>query len=54
MLINLCKEKNYESIFPPIELCGDNAAMIGINGYFKFKDSKFGEFSDYSLSKYKV
>ena len=54
MLINLCKEKSYESIFPPIELCGDNAAMIGINGYFKFKDSKFGEFSDYSLSKYKV
>ena len=24
MLINLCKEKNYESIFPPLELCGDN------------------------------
>ena len=23
MLINLCKENNYKSIFPPIELCGD-------------------------------
>ena len=24
----------------------DNAAMIGINGYFKFIESKFGELSD--------
>ena len=37
MLINLCKEKNYESIFPPIDLCGDNAAMIGMVGLEKFK-----------------
>ena len=28
MLVNLCNKKNYQSIFPPIELCGDNAAMI--------------------------
>ena len=41
MLINLCKEKNYESIFPPIELCGDNAAMIAMVGLEKFKLSKF-------------
>ena len=37
MLINLCKEENYQSLFPPIELCGDNAAMIAMVGLEKFK-----------------
>ena len=41
MLINLCQEKNYKNIFPPIELCGDNAAMIGMVGLEKFKLKKF-------------
>ena len=41
MLVNLCKEKNYESIFPPIELCGDNAAMIAMVGLEKFKLKQF-------------
>ena len=41
MLVNLCKEKNYESVFPPIELCGDNAAMIAMVGLEKFKLKQF-------------
>ena len=41
MLINLCKENNYENIFPPIELCGDNAAMIAMVGLEKFKLKQF-------------
>jgi len=41
MLINLCKEQNYKSVFPPIELCGDNAAMIATVGLEKFKLKKF-------------
>ena len=41
MLINLCKEKNYESLFPPLELCGDNAAMIAMVGLEKFKIKQF-------------
>ena len=41
MLIKLCEEKNYEPIFPPIELCGDNAAMIGMVGLEKFKLKDF-------------
>ena len=41
MLIKLCVEHNYKSIFPPIELCGDNAAMIGMVGLEKFKLKKF-------------
>jgi len=41
MLDNLCKEKNYKAIFPPIELCGDNAAMIAMVGLEKFKKKEF-------------
>ena len=41
MLINLCNENNYTSIFPPIELCGDNAAMIAMVGLEKFKLKQF-------------
>ena len=41
MLIKLCKEENYEPIFPPIELCGDNAAMIAMVGLEKFKLKNF-------------
>ena len=41
MLIKLCEEKNYQSIFPPIEFCGDNAAMIAMVGLEKFKSKQF-------------
>jgi N6-L-threonylcarbamoyladenine synthase len=41
MLINLCNENNYTSIFPPIDLCGDNAAMIAMVGLEKFKLKQF-------------
>ena len=40
-LIKLCKEKQYKSIFPPIDLCGDNAAMIAMVGLEKFKLKQF-------------
>jgi N6-L-threonylcarbamoyladenine synthase len=41
MLINLCNKKNYKNIFPPIELCGDNAAMIAMVGLEKYKLKQF-------------
>ena len=41
MLTNLCKEKKYIPIFPPIELCSDNAAMIAMVGLEKFKLKQF-------------
>ena len=41
MLKNLCLEENYQSIFPPMELCGDNAAMIAMVGLEKFRLNKF-------------
>ena len=41
MLINICEQEKYKPIFPPIELCGDNAAMIAMVGLEKFKLKKF-------------
>ena len=43
MLINLCKQENYESIFPPIQLCSDNAAMIAMVGLEKYKLKQFSK-----------
>ncbi len=43
MLNNLCKEKDYQSMFPPIEICGDNAAMIALVGLEKFKLKQFND-----------
>tara|TARA_B110001450_G_scaffold114979_1_gene108704 strand:+ start:37 stop:1110 length:1074 start_codon:yes stop_codon:yes gene_type:complete len=45
MLENLCKEEKFEAIFPPISLCGDNAAMIAMVGLEKFKLKQFSELS---------
>ncbi len=42
-LIKLCDEKDYQSIFPPIEFCGDNAAMIALVGLEKFKLKQFDD-----------
>ena len=43
VLKNLCNEEGFEAIFPPISLCGDNAAMIALVGLEKFKLKKFNE-----------
>ena len=40
-LIQLSNENNFEAIFPDINLCGDNAAMIGLVGLEKYKLKKF-------------
>ncbi|WP_075501388.1 tRNA (adenosine(37)-N6)-threonylcarbamoyltransferase complex transferase subunit TsaD [Candidatus Pelagibacter communis] len=41
MLTKLCHKNNYKHIFPPIDLCGDNAAMIAMVGLEKFKIKQF-------------
>ena len=41
MLTNLCNEENYKIVLPPIELCGDYAAMIAMVGLEKFKLNQF-------------
>ena len=43
VLTNLCEEEEFEAIFPPIDLCGDNAAMIAMVGLEKFKLNQFSE-----------
>ena len=43
LLTNLCEEKGYQSIFPKIEFCGDNAAMIALVGLEKFKLKQFSD-----------
>ncbi len=43
ILIKLCNEENFEAIFPPINLCGDNAAMIAFAGLEKFKQNQFND-----------
>ena len=40
-LQNLCITKGYQNIFPPLDICGDNAAMIAMVGLEKFKLKKF-------------
>jgi N6-L-threonylcarbamoyladenine synthase len=43
ILEKLCEEESFEAIFPPIDLCGDNAAMIAMVGLEKFKLKQFSE-----------
>ena len=40
-LINLSYEQGFKPIFPPLEFCGDNAAMIAVAGLEKYKIKKF-------------
>ena len=41
-----CEKENIDCRIPPIELCTDNAAMVGCAGYFRYKK---GLFSDYAM-----
>ena len=54
MLIDLCQENNYKSIFPPIELCGDNAAMIGMVGLEKFKLNQFSNLDHPAIPRWSL
>ena len=46
-LEQLCKKKKVKFITPPLNLCGDNAAMVAAAGYFEFLN---GNFADTSLN----
>ena len=43
VLTSLSLEENFKPIFPPINLCGDNAAMIAMVGLEKFKLKQFND-----------
>ncbi len=36
-MIDVCNEKGWQLYMPDLSLCGDNAAMVGAQGYFEFK-----------------
>ena len=52
MLNNLCIEEGYQSIFPPIEICGDNAAMIAMVGLEKFKLKQFSKLNHAAIPRW--
>ena len=54
MLVNLCREKNYKNIFPPIKFCGDNAAMIAIVGLEKFKLKQFNNLDHPAIPRWSL
>lgn len=31
-----CEKRDYQLFLPPLDLCGDNAAMVGAQGYYEF------------------
>lgn len=35
-LTDMCKSKNYRLYLPELSLCGDNAAMVGSQGYYEY------------------
>lgn len=46
-LDKMCRQEGVLLTFPPISLCGDNAAMVAAAGYFEYID---GNFADTSLN----
>jgi N6-L-threonylcarbamoyladenine synthase len=54
MLSNLCDEENYQSMFPPIDLCGDNAAMVAMVGLEKFKLKQFNNLDHPAIPRWQL
>ena len=42
-MTKLSLSENFQPIFPPINLCSDNAAMIAMVGLEKFKNKEFDD-----------
>ena len=53
-LLDLKDSHDIKSYLPNVCYSTDNAAMIGVNAYYKFKHSIFGELSDQSISRYPI
>ena len=54
MLITICKERNIFPIFPPKQLCGDNAAMIAMVGLEKYKLKKFNNLDHQAIPRWQL
>ena len=53
MVQELAKEKSGQAFIPKFEFTTDNAAMIGIVGYLKFKKNQFSDVSITADARYK-
>lgn len=40
-----CRAKGYSLYYPPLKYCGDNAAMVGVQGYFEYLDDNTADSS---------
>ena len=40
-----CNKKGYKLYMPPKELCGDNAAMVGAQGYYEYLNNNLADMS---------
>ena len=40
-----CKNKGISLYFPELKYCGDNAAMVGVQAFYEFKDGNIGDSS---------
>ncbi len=38
-----CAKRNLELYFPPLKYCGDNAAMVGAQGYYEYLDGNIAD-----------
>lgn len=38
-----CKKYGIKLYYPPLEYCGDNAAMVGVQGYYEYLDGNVGD-----------
>ena len=54
MLITICEERNIFPIFPPKQLCGDNAAMIAMVGLEKYKLKKFNNLDHQAIPRWQL
>tara|TARA_R110000868_G_scaffold96195_4_gene264683 strand:- start:148 stop:708 length:561 start_codon:yes stop_codon:yes gene_type:complete len=48
------KKHGWETFIPKFEYCTDNAAMIGIVGYLKYKDANFSDQSITAKARYVI
>jgi len=46
--------KNFKLFFPKIEYTTDNAAMIAVVGYLKYREKKFADYGVESKARYKI
>ncbi len=42
-LTEVCDTRGIKLYYPPLKYCGDNAAMVGVQGYFEYQSGNIGD-----------